>query len=148
MNKFMISIGALLASSAAYGADDPVIEAMREYMEFAEYAEGSISADQLASIDGKDVVFVDTRNKGQFDAGHIPGARHIEWREILARRDEIPTDRPVVLYCETGILSSKAQFALSVAGRDNVKVLWGGFLMWSARQSFEEAQKKATKGAK
>ena len=93
-------------------------------------------------------MFVDTRNKGQFEAGHIPGARHIEWREILARRDEIPTDVPVVLYCETGLLSSKAHFALSVSGRENVKVLWGGYLMWSARQSFEDAQNKVKKGAK
>jgi len=118
---------------------------MREYMEFAEYAEGSISTDQLASIDTKGIVFVDTRNRGQFDAGHIPGALHIEWREILSRRGEIPTDQPVVLYCETGLLSSKAQFALSVAGRDNVKVLWGGYLMWSAHQSFEDAQKQDKK---
>ncbi len=145
MGIIMILVGGLLIASAASGADSPVIEAMGEYMEFAEYSEGSIASDQLASVDGKEIFFVDTRNKGQFDAGHIPGARHIEWREILARRDEIPKEVPVVLYCETGLLSSKAQFALSVAGRDNVKVLWGGYLMWSSRQSFEEAQQKGAK---
>ncbi len=148
MGIIMILVGGLLIASAASGTDSPVIESMREYMEFAEYSEGSVSSDQLASVDGKEIFFVDTRNKGQFEAGHIPGARHIEWREILARRDEIPKDVPVVLYCETGLLSSKAQFALSVAGRDNVKVLWGGYLMWSSRQSFEEAQHKGAKGAK
>ncbi len=148
MGKIMALVGGFLVSSAAFAADNAAIEAMREYMEFAEYSEGSISTDQLASVDGKEIFFVDTRNKGQFDAGHIPGARHIEWREILARRDEIPTDVPVVVYCETGLLSSKAQFALSVAGRENVKVLWGGYLMWSARQSFEDARKEEAKGAK
>jgi rhodanese-related sulfurtransferase len=67
---------------------------------------------------------------------------NIEWRQIPARRDEIPTDKPVVLYCETGLLSSKAQFALRVAGRDYVMVLQGGYLMLCAHQSFEEAQKQ------
>ena len=116
---------------------NPALEAMQEYLDFAEYSDGSISSEQLRSLDLDNVFFVDTRNKGQFDAGHIPGATNIEWRQILTRRDEIPTDKPVVLYCETGLLSSKAHFALRVAGRDNVKVLWGGYLMWRAPQRFD-----------
>ena len=118
---------------------------MQEYLDFAEYSEGSIPIEQLASIDSQNIYFIDARNKGQFNEGHIQGAVNIEWRQILARRDEIPTDKPVVLYCETGLLSSKAHFALRVTGRENVKVLWGGYLMWSARQSFEEAQKQNKK---
>ena len=137
----IFSVGVFLAPGT-YAEDNPAIEAMQEYMEFAEYSEGSISTEQLASIETGEISFIDTRNKGQFDEGHIPGAVNIEWRQILSRRDEIPTDKPVVLYCETGLLSSKAHFALRVAGRENVKVLWGGYLMWSARQGFEEAQKQ------
>ena len=140
MKRTALLLACLLANPAAGAADNPAIEAMQEYLDFAEYSEGSISAEQLASIDSGAVFFVDTRNRGQYGEGHIPGAVNIEWRQILARRDEIPADRPVVLYCETGLLSSRAYFALRVAGRDNVKVLWGGYLMWSARQSFSEAQ--------
>jgi len=128
-----------LLPGASHAASDAAIEAMQEYLDFAEYSEGAISADQLASVDSGGILFIDARSRAQYDAGHIPGAINIEWRQVLARRDEIPADRPVVLYCETGLLSSKAQFALRVAGRENVKVLWGGYLMWSARQSFEEA---------
>ena len=142
MKYSAIVIAGILLAPCAYAEDNPAIEAMQEYLEFAEYSEGSISTEQLASVEPGEIYFVDTRNKGQFDEGHIPGAVNIEWRQILSRRDEIPTDKPVVLYCETGLLSSKAHFALKVAGRDNVKVLWGGYLMWSARQSFEEAQKQ------
>jgi rhodanese-related sulfurtransferase len=139
MKTYAALIGILLVH-VAYAEDNPAVGAMQEYLDFAEYSEGSISTEQLASIESEDIFFVDTRNRGQYDEGHIPSAVNIEWRQILARRDEIPTDKPVVLYCETGLLSSKAHFALRVAGRDNVKVLWGGYLMWSARQSFEEAQ--------
>lgn len=141
----MIFVVGIFLTPSTYAEDNPAIDAMQEYMEFAEYSEGSISTEQLTSIETSEIFFVDTRNKGQFNEGHIPGAVNIEWRQILSRRDEIPTDKPVVLYCETGLLSSKAHFALKVAGRENVKVLWGGYLMWSARQSFEEAQKQNTK---
>jgi rhodanese-related sulfurtransferase len=141
----ILLISSLLLAMTVRAEGNPAVEAIEDYLEFAEYSEGSISTDQLASIDTKDIFFVDTRNKGQYDAGHIPGAVNIEWRETLSRREEIPTDRPVVLYCETGILSSKAHFALKIAGRDNVKVLWGGYLMWSARQSFDEAKKQDKK---
>ena len=138
----VIFIVGIFLAPGSYAKENPAIEVMQEYMEFAEYSEGSISTEQLASIDTSEILFVDTRNKGQFDEGHIPGAVNIEWRQILSRRNEIPTHKSVVLYCETGLLSSKAHFALRVAGRENVKVLWGGYLMWSARQSFEQAQKQ------
>lgn len=124
----------------AHAADNPAIEAMREYMEFAEYSEGAISPEQIAGEDLSQFHIVDTRNAGQYDAGHIPGAVNIEWRQILARRNELPTDKTILLYCETGLLSSKAHFALRVAGYDNVKVLWGGYIIWSARQDFDKAQ--------
>jgi len=128
MKYSAIFVAGILIAPGIHAEDNPAIEAMQEYMEFAEYSEGSISTEQLASIDSSEIFFVDTRNKGQFDEGHIPGAVNIEWRQILSRRDEIPTDKPVVLYCETGLLSSKAHFALRVAGRDNVKSAMGWIL--------------------
>jgi rhodanese-related sulfurtransferase len=114
----------------AQAEDDPALEAIQEYLEFAEYADGAIMPEQLVSIDSKDIVFVDARNAERFNAGHIPGAMNIEWRQILERRDEIPTDKSVVLYCDTGLSSSRAYFILRLAGRENIKVLRGGYLMW------------------
>jgi len=112
-----------------------VLEAVQDYFEFAEYSDGSISSDQLASVDAERVVFIDTRTESQFETGHIPGAVHIEWREVLARRSEIPRDRTVVLYCETGLLSSRAHMALRLAGFENVKVLLGGYQEWTSRSA-------------
>ena len=139
MKKTIVLIAMVIILPATHAGESPAIEAMQEYLDFAEYSEGSISTEQLASIETGKILFIDARNRGQYTEGHIPGAINIEWREILARRNEIPKDMPVVLYCETGLLSSKAHFALRVAGWDNVKVLWGGYLVWSARQSFEDA---------
>ncbi len=118
----------LLASPAA--AESPTIKAMQEYMEFAPYEAGIIVPQQLTKDIFDKVVFIDTRDAGQFAKGTIPGARNIEWREVLTRIDEIPKDKKVILFCNTGSLSAQAAFALRVAGRDNVLVLQTGLEGW------------------
>ena len=117
------------------------VEALQDYAEFAEYSDGSITRAQLESIKSGNIQYIDTRNKGQYEAGHIPSAINIEWREILSRLDEVSRDKTVVLYCETGLLSSKAHLMLRIAGRENVKVLWGGYLIWSTRETYDESKK-------
>lgn len=125
-----------------FAEDNAAIEELSSYVEFAQYSDGSVTREQLDSIKTEKLVYIDTRNKGQYDSGHIPGAINIEWREILSRRDELPTDKTIVLYCETGLLSSKAHLMLTIAGRDNVKVLWGGYLTWSVRESYNESKER------
>lgn len=111
-------------------AGEAAVEAMQEYMEFAPYDAGIILPRQLTEDVFKEVLFVDTRDAGQFSKGTIPGAINIEWREVLGRIDEIPTDKKVILFCNTGTLSAQALFALRVAGRDNALVLQTGYLGW------------------
>lgn len=135
---FLIALFALISVSPLQ-AEDENLAFIQEFLDFVEYADGTISTEQLTSIDSKDIVFIDARNEGQYNEGHIPGAINIDWRDTIKRMDEIPRDKPVVLYCETGLLSSKAHFMLRLAGYENAKVLWGGYLVWSARQSFEDA---------
>jgi rhodanese-related sulfurtransferase len=83
------------------------------------------------------VEFVDTRDAAQFAAGSIPGARNIEWREVLSRIDEIPKDKKVILFCNTGSLSAQAAFALRVAGRDNVLLLQTGLDGWKKDAAYK-----------
>ena len=135
--KRFLPVFVLLASllpGAGVADDSREISALQEYLDFAQYTDGTITAGQLASVDIGGVLFIDTRSPERFAAGHIPGAINIEWRQILARRDEIPDERPVVLYCDTGMLSSKAHMALRVAGRENVKVLFRGYAAWLEEQ--------------
>lgn len=46
--------------------------------------------------------------------------------EIASRLDEIPTDKPVVLVCNTGLRSFEAQLDLAAAGRANTRSVLGG----------------------
>jgi len=119
---------ALLAGPAA--AESPVIQAMQEYLEFSTYEAGIIVPQQLSKEFFDSVVFIDTRDAAQFTKGSIPGARNIEWREVLSRINEIPRDKKVILFCNTGSLSAQAVFALRVAGRDNVLLLQTGLDGW------------------
>lgn len=120
----------LAISAPAASAQDAAIEAMREYMMFSEYEAGIILPQQIDQDVFEAVLFVDTRDAGQYAQATIPGAVNIEWREVLDRIDEFPTEQKVVLFCNTGSLSSQAAFALRVAGLGNVVVMQTGFIGW------------------
>ena len=111
-------------------AENLIVKAMQDYLEFAPYEAGIIVPQQLTKDVFDSVVFFDTRDAGQFAKGTIPGARNLEWREVLTRIGEIPKDKKVVLFCNTGSLSAQAAFALRVAGRENVLVLQTGIDGW------------------
>jgi rhodanese-related sulfurtransferase len=117
------------------------MEAMESYLDFVDYGGATIFPEQIPREDWKKFVVIDTRDADQFAKEHIPGARNIEWRRVLAQRESIPKDRPVLVYCNTGSLSAQAGFALRVAGWENVKILQGGFAEWKAKGGLDAASK-------
>ena len=127
-----IAVGVLCLSlsSPALAQQEAAIEAMQDYLMFAEETAGIILPQQIDQMVFDAALFVDTRSADQHAAGTIPGAIHIEWREVLDRIEEIPTDRMTILFCDTGARSSQATFALRVAGRSNVVVLQSGYGGW------------------
>ncbi|MDJ0805366.1 MAG: rhodanese-like domain-containing protein [Gammaproteobacteria bacterium] len=134
MRNLILLIALACLPLKAWTENGAVLEALEDFLEFAEYAEGAITPDQLSSVGLQAFLVVDTRLDSQFDKGHIPGAVNIEWRDVVAKRDQLPLEKPIILYCDTGLLSSKAHFALRLLGRENVKVLFGGFNSWLMQQ--------------
>ena len=134
MLSFVISLG--LLSSLSVKANEAVIEAMGEYLMFQEYESGIILPQQIDQSVFDAVTWIDTRDSEQFDKQTIPGAIHIEWRQVIERMDEIPTDRKVIVFCNTGSLSAQAAFALRVVGFDNVVVMQSGFSGWLANAAY------------
>ena len=118
-------------------AQDAAIDAMQEYMMFSEYESCIILPQHIDQTVFETALFVDTRDAGQFEAGTIPGAVNIEWREVLDRIGEVPEDRMTILFCNTGSLSAQAAFALRVAGRSNVVVMQTGFTGWQQDAAFK-----------
>lgn len=137
----------LLAPAAHADNKAVVIDEMAAYLEFVDYGGGVIFAEQIPKDEWPKMVVIDARDAGQFAKGHIPGAINMDWRQVLAQRDRIPRNKPVLIYCNTGSLSAQAGFALRVAGWDNVRILQGGMEEWKAKGGFDAAA-RATAPAK
>lgn len=136
--RYAIAIAALaMCMATAQAADSPAVKAMEEYLEFVDYGGGIILPEQIPAKDWKNITVIDARDAGQYRKDHIPGAINIEWRQALARRAELPQDRMVLLYCNTGTLSAQAGFALRLAGMENVRILQDGFVGWKAKGGFD-----------
>lgn len=77
-------------------------------------------------------VVVDVRGDGEWDAGHIPDARHLPLTELDQRLDELPRGRPLVVHCQTGSRAAIAASLLRASGFGDVRLFTGGFAEWQA----------------
>ena len=138
------TVGSLLLAPAAH-ADNKAIatDEMEAYLEFVDYGGGVIFAEQIPKDEWPKMVVIDARDPAQFAKGHIPGAVNMDWRQVLAKRNTIPKNKPVLIYCNTGSLSAQAGFALRVAGWENVRILQGCMSEWQAKGGFDAAAKAA-----
>jgi rhodanese-related sulfurtransferase len=131
----------LLAPAAHADKQADAVDVMEGYLEFVDYGGGVIFAEQIPADEWKKMLVIDARDAGQFAKGHIPGAINMDWRQVLAKRNTIPKDKPVLIYCNTGSLSAQAGFAMRVAGWDNLRILQGGMEEWKAKGGFDAAAK-------
>lgn len=76
------------------------------------------------------VAVIDVRNQSEWDAGHIPGARHVQLGTLDARLNEVPRDGVVVVQCQHGGRSSIAASLLAARGFANIINLQGGYSAW------------------
>ncbi len=104
-------------------------------------AAGSLRGDQtqatveeLLGTDGpgpasRPACLLDVRTPQEFAAGHIPGAVNVPVDELRSHRGELPSDRPITVYCQVGQRGYLAQRILSQAGFQAAN-LGGGFLTY------------------
>lgn len=133
----LVLSAAFLWGAAPALAAAPVAAAIEEYLDFTEYGSSLIWPEQIPEADWKKVMVIDARSGDQFAKDHIPGAVNIDWRRIPGKRQDVPRDRMVVIYCNSGSLSAQAVFALRLLGWDNVKVLQDGFEGWKKKGGFK-----------
>ncbi len=80
--------------------------------------------------DGEDIFLLNVVSPEEFAETHIPGSVLICLGEVRERFEEIPRDKPVVMYCKTTLRAYEAARFLSGQGYDNVSVLDGGMVAW------------------
>jgi rhodanese-related sulfurtransferase len=81
-------------------------------------------------LDSGEIELLDVRTDHEWDAGHIPGARHIELNELTAEAERLGKDQKIVVYCRTGNRSGMASEALRSDGFDAV-AMEGGITAWN-----------------
>ncbi|WP_235805860.1 rhodanese-like domain-containing protein [Levilactobacillus koreensis] len=76
---------------------------------------------------------VDLREKKDFDAGHILGARNIPFSTFKAYHQEIRADLPVYLYDQGKTLSTRAALLLGKENYDQIFILKTGYSRWQGK---------------
>lgn len=73
---------------------------------------------------------LDIRQDNEFEAGHLPAARHVELGALTGEASEVPSG-PTVVMCGHSERAMGAASLLARAGRTDVSVLDGGPQDWA-----------------
>jgi len=94
----------------------------------------AVTFKQQMAING--VQLIDVRTEEEFTAGHIGYAQLIDWYKPLSfqqKVNQLNKNKPVLLYCRTGVRSAAAKQWLSSHGFTQVMDLSGGIESWQQR---------------
>jgi sulfur-carrier protein adenylyltransferase/sulfurtransferase len=108
---------------------------MATYQELLQQARASVPTVGLREASvliGGDTVFLDVREQGEWDLGHVPGAVHVPRGSLESRIEQVIPDRSsrIVAYCASGNRSAFAAQTLTDLGYRQVENLIDGFVDW------------------
>lgn len=102
-------------------------KATREGLRIAHVLETHRNEDYaIGSVD------LDVRSDEEVKATHIPGAHHIHLTLLPHRLDRVPRDRPVTIFCGSGLRSMIAASLLRRQGWTDLAVVLGGLAGWNS----------------
>lgn len=79
----------------------------------------------------KDIVYLDSREKKEFNTSHIKGAKWVGFNTFnLKKVKKISKDQKIIVYCTVGYRSEKIAEKLIKAGFTDVSNLYGGIFEW------------------
>jgi thiosulfate/3-mercaptopyruvate sulfurtransferase len=140
---------AWVESGGALDTDPPDIEP-------SEYSIVAVNGDLLvrgdwvlfqlgeAPYDAPSIQLVDARSSGEYDGGHIPNARSVNWSqnldegllrpraELEALYSELAPDQTTVTYCASGLRGSFAWLTLTALGYSDARLYDGSWNEWGA----------------
>ena len=83
-------------------------------------------------LNRENALLVDLSPRAEYEKGHIPGARHVDWEQFDPEHKDLARvkDLPVVVCCRSGVTSQRAAQRLVRAGFSRVYSLAGGMAAW------------------
>jgi rhodanese-related sulfurtransferase len=81
------------------------------------------------AMDWQEAFVLDVRESNEFNAGHAPNAVHIPLGSLENKLSRVPSDKPVVVVCRSGMRARSATKLLRQHGRD-AHLLTGGMHAW------------------
>lgn len=88
-------------------------------------------ADELDELASRGAYLLDVRTRGEFERGHIEGAVNMPIDEIRDRTHELPAEKPLLVYCLTGVRSYFVCRVLKQLGF-RVRNMSGGYVIYCA----------------
>lgn len=85
---------------------------------------------QLENMNKNELFMLDVRTKDEFALGSIEGAVNIPLDDLRERLSEIPTDKPIVIFCAVGLRGYLATRILLGRGFKNIRNLLGGYKVY------------------
>ena len=117
----------------------PPFSSAKDPIAIAGYVASNIISGAMPSLSWRELeaekdktYLIDTRTPEEFAFGTIPGAINIPVDELRNHLNEIPTDKPVVVFCAVGLRGYLALRILAGHGYNNVRNLIGGYKTYSA----------------
>ena len=95
-----------------------------------------VDPSEVRELAGEGIALIDVRETEEWDAGHIPGAKHVPRGYLESRIEGAVPDRSanIVLYCASGNRSALAAHTLSeLMGYEHVSSMTGGITLWKDR---------------
>ena len=77
-----------------------------------------------------DVFLLDVRTPGEYREVRLEGAKLIPIDQLLRRMQEVPKNRPILVYCAVGSRSSQVVGYMARTGFPEVYNLYGGIYAW------------------
>ncbi len=120
----------LIINTVAFGQQKQLIDKNFDAMlsRLLRHSVSELTPNEITS----DVIFLDAREKVEFNVSHIPNAIPIGYTNFeITKWLHLSKKTPIVVYCSVGYRSEKIAEQFKKYGYNNVNNLYGGIFEWA-----------------
>ena len=127
--KLLLLYISLIITANVYSQSNDYKKMLGEY--YDNFPTITIS-EALKHVDKKDAIFLDIREKNEFNVSHIKGALQMNPDgSTISKLKGLQKNQLIIVYCSVGARSQTFGKMLKKEGYTNVFNLYGGFFYWA-----------------